>query len=299
MYKEKRHIDYFNDFHPIVNFIFFISVIFFTFLSNNPIIQIISLLGCFLYSIYLKGFKATKFNIIYMGFTFLVITLINPLVNHQGVTIITYLWDGNPLTLESILYGISSGLMLITVIIWFSCYNEIMSSDKFIYIFGKIIPASSLILSMILRFVPLYKNQIMKIEHAQRAIGKGVRYVSFKNKLINAFRVFSIFVTWALENSIETADSMKSRGYGLKGRTAFSIFKFSKRDFLCLFTILFIDMYMLYLFITKAYRIVYYPMIKISILSAKSILGIITFILLSFLPLLINLLEEIKWKYYI
>lgn len=299
MSKKILFIDYFDDFHPIVNFLFFISIIFFTFLSNNPIIQIISLLGCFSYSIYLKGFKATKFNILYMGITFLLITLINPLVNHQGVTIITYLWDGNPLTLESILYGISSGLMLITVIIWFSCYNEIMSSDKFIYIFGRIIPASSLILSMVLRFVPLYKNQIIKIEQSQRVIGKGVSKATLKNKLINSFRIFSIFITWALENSIETADSMKSRGYGLKGRTAFSIFKFSKRDFLCLLTILFIDIYLSYLFIIKAYRIVYYPMIKISRINTKSTIGIIGFVLLSFLPLLINLLEEIKWKYYI
>ena len=40
----------------------------------------------------------------------------------------------------------------------------------------------------------------------------------------------SILVTWALENAIETADSMKSRGYGLKGRTAFSIYRFNRRD---------------------------------------------------------------------
>ena len=30
----------------------------------------------------------------------------------------------------------------------------------------------------------------------------------------------SIVVTWSMENAIETADSMKARGYGTKKRTA-------------------------------------------------------------------------------
>ncbi len=41
-------------------------------------------------------------------------------------------------------------------------------------------------------------------------------------------------VTWSFENAVETADSMKSRGYGLPGRTAFSLYRFSRRDRLLL-----------------------------------------------------------------
>lgn len=80
----------------------------------------------------------------------LVITaLINPAFSHQGVTILTYLPSGNPLTLESILYGIYAAFLLITVIAWFSCFNAVMTSDKFMYLSGGgIIPALSLVLSM-------------------------------------------------------------------------------------------------------------------------------------------------------
>ena len=67
----------------------------------------------------------------------LVITaLINPAFSHQGVTILTYLPSGNPLTLESILYGIYAAFLLITVIAWFSCFNAVMTSDKFMYLSG-------------------------------------------------------------------------------------------------------------------------------------------------------------------
>ena len=43
-------------------------------------------------------------------------------------------------------------------------------------------------------------------------------------------RALSVTVTWALENAVVTADSMKSRGYGLPGRTAFARQRFDGRD---------------------------------------------------------------------
>ena len=49
-----------------------------------------------------------------------------------------------------------------------------------------------------------------------------------------ALMVFSILVTWSLENAVDTADSMRARGYGLPGRSAFSIFTLTKRDKLLL-----------------------------------------------------------------
>jgi energy-coupling factor transport system permease protein len=42
--------------------------------------------------------------------------------------------------------------------------------------------------------------------------------------------IISVLVTWSLENAIDTADSMRSRGYGLPGRTAFSVYRFDRRD---------------------------------------------------------------------
>jgi hypothetical protein len=51
--------------------------------------------------------------------------------------------------MESIVYGLAAAFMFVTVIIWFSCFNAVMTSDKFIYLFGKVIPALSLILAMV------------------------------------------------------------------------------------------------------------------------------------------------------
>ncbi len=65
----------------------------------------------------------------------------NPAFNHEGATILAYLPSGNPLTLEFIVYGLSAAVMMASVILWFSCYNAVMTSDKFVYLFGRVIPA--------------------------------------------------------------------------------------------------------------------------------------------------------------
>ncbi len=156
--------------------------------------------------------------------------LVNPLFNPRGVTVLTYLPGGNPLTLESIVYGLAAAGMLAAVVFWFRCYNAVMTSDKFIYLFGRIIPSLSLILSMTLRFVPRFRAQLRTVTEAQRCIGRDVSEGPVVRRCKNAGAILSIMLTWSLENAVETADSMKSRGYGLLGRTAFSLYTLDDRD---------------------------------------------------------------------
>ena len=109
-----------------------------------------------------------RFTLLYMLPLLLMAAIVNPAFNHEGGTLLTYLPSGNPLTLESIVYGLAAATMLIAVIIWFSCYTEVMTSDKFVYLFGRIIPALSLVLSMTLRFVPKFKAQIKVVSEVQQ-----------------------------------------------------------------------------------------------------------------------------------
>lgn len=223
--------DTFSAYHPIINFFYFSVILIISMFFNHPMILGISLITAMLYSIVLQGWKkALKFNLLFMLPMLIIVALINPLFNHAGVTILFYLDNGNPITLESIIYGIVMSVMLIQVIIWFSCYNIIMTSDKFIYLFGRIIPALSLIFSMVLRFVPKFKAQLKVISNGQKCIGRDITNGNILMRAMHGVTILSIMVTWALENAIETADSMKARGYGLRGRTAFSLYRFDNRD---------------------------------------------------------------------
>ena len=135
----------------------------------------------------------------------LISALINPAFNHEGVTVIAYLPSGNPLTLESILYGIVAASMVATVICWFSCFNKIMTSDKFIYLFGRIIPSLSLILSMTFRFVPKFKEQVQEVSNAQKSMGRNSSEGSVFARVKNSIRILSAVITWSLENAIDTS----------------------------------------------------------------------------------------------
>lgn len=287
----------FESFHPIVNFYYFAVVILFSMFFMHPIFLCISLMCSFIYSVTLKGKKAVKFNIIYMLPLLIITAFINPAFNHEGVTILFYLKGGNPITLESIIYGVAAATMFISVILWFSCYNEIMTSDKFIYLWGRIIPGIALIISMVLRFVPKYKAQIKNISNGQKCIGRDISNGNIITRARNGIKILSIMTTWALENAIETADSMKSRGYGLKGRTSFSIFRFDRRDKVMFSTMIILTIILLIGALTGENSIKFFPNVKMVPISWFSVLVYISYFLLCISPVIVDFKEDIKWKY--
>ncbi|SHI68264.1 energy-coupling factor transporter transmembrane component T [Lutispora thermophila] len=290
-------IDSFSSFHPIVNFTYFSAVLLFSMFFMHPVFLGISLVSAFVYSVMLKGKKAVKFNILYMMPLLLFMAILNPAFNHQGVTILFYLKSGNPITLESILFGVASACMFVTVILWFSCYNAVMTSDKFIYLFGRIIPGLSLILSMVLRFVPRYTAQIKVISNAQKCVGRDVTQGNVIAKARNGIKILSIMTTWALENAIETGDSMRARGYGLPKRTSFSIFRFDNRDKVTFAVMAGLIVIVLIGAVMGENTMRFFPSIKTINTTIFSLVVYTAYFILCMLPVIINIMEEIKWKY--
>lgn len=287
----------FKTYHPIVNFIYYLFVIGFSMFLMHPSFLVISLICAIWYSFFLKGKKAMLNNIILVIPMMLCAAIINPAFNHEGVTIITYLPNGNPITAESVIYGGASATMLASVIFHFSCYNEIMTSDKFIYLFGKMIPVLSLIISMILRFVPMLMHRFNEIVNTQRAIGNDISSGSIIKRMKCGMKILSILVTWSLESALETADSMKSRGYGLKGRTAYSIYKFDTRDLITLLWILLCGIIVFICSISGNIYYRYFPSTVIEFTGFKAILAQISYSFLCVTPIIIEMREERRWKY--
>ncbi len=288
--------DSFSTYHPVINFLYFTLVLLFSMFFMHPVCLGISLLCAFCYSIYLNGEKALRFNLKYMLPMLLIMALVNPAFNHEGATILTYFRDGNPLTLESIAYGIAAATMLVTVICWFSCYNAVMTSDKFVYLFGRVIPALSLILSMTLRFVPRFKAQLRVVSDAQKCVGRDVSNGSLLQRARHGIRILSIMVTWALENAIETADSMKSRGYGLPGRTAFSIYRFDRRDKNVLLFLLFCGGYIIAGAMWGGLYWRYFPTMKGVGLAPYPVSLYFCYLSLCLAPVAINIKADRRWN---
>ena len=286
----------FKTYHPIVNFIYFVFVIGLSCFILHPLCLLVSFFCAFFYSAMLKGKKAVKANLLYVLPLMIIAALINPAFNHEGVTILLYLPSGNPLTLESLVYGLFAALMLGSVICWFSCFNEIMTSDKIICLFGKIIPSLSLIFSMTLRFVPKFSSQLRVVINAQKCMGRDVSSGSFIKRIKNGLSILSIMTTWSLENAIETADSMKSRGYGLSKRSSFSIFSFDKRDVSALFYIIILGAYVLAGFFMGKIDFTYFPSIKADDFSFYSISIFVAYTVLCMCPIIIEVKEALRWR---
>ena len=186
-----KNKDAFSGYHPIINFLYYALVLLFSMCLMHPVYLIISLTGALAYDIYLKGRKAVRFAVMGLLPMAVIAALVNPAFNHEGQTILTYLPSGNPLTLESILYGVAAAVMLASVVLWFSSYNDVMTSDKFVYLFGRMIPALSLVLSMALRFIPKFKSQMEVVSEAQSCIGRDTKTGSIIRRVGNAVSVRS------------------------------------------------------------------------------------------------------------
>lgn len=286
----------FAAYHPSINFLYFTAVLVGTMFLMHPLCLIISL-GCsMLYSLLRDGKKRVKMRWIYLLPTLLVASMINPLFNHEGITILGYFKSGNPLTLESILYGMAAASMLGAIINWFGCYNSVMTTDKFIYLFGRIIPSFSLVLTMVLRFIPVLKLQLQQIIVAQQGIGQSIDTGNIIQRARKGIRILSILITYTLENAIETADAMNIRGYGLPGRTAFSIYKFDKRDKKLLVVIGGLIIGLIVGGLRGNFGFQYFPMIKGTNWDAECFIMMGLYFILCSMPIVVEVREDYRWK---
>lgn len=303
----------FKGYHPLVNVLFFISVIAFGMLLRHPVYLVISFISSMAYYLKLSGKDGRKTVFRFLLPMLLFVILINSFFNHYGVTTLFVLPSGNNFTFEALVMGFVSGITVVSVIQWFFCYNEVVTEDKFMHIFGRILPKGALVVSMILRFVPLYRRRYKEISQARKYMGQNESN-NFIVKIKNTFKNIGILVSWSFENAIETADSMKARGYGLKGRTYYSRFQWHTGDTLAIIPLMLFDALIISGLVGNSAYCIYNPYVIINPPSESgttyiinelnltinpftilSIISLIAFTLLCFLPLIIDLKEDIKW----
>ena len=288
--------DSFSGYHPVDTLLYFVLVIGFSMFLMHPVCLGLSLVSALLYAIRLSGRRAIRLSLFGLLPLLLLTAALNPLFNHEGATIITYLPDGNPLTLEAIWYGLAAAVMLVTVILWFSCYQRVMSSDKVLYLFGRVAPALSLIFSMTLGFVPRFGAKLKHVMAAQRAMGRSLSSGSVIRRVKNAVSIFSILLTWALESAVTTADSMKSRGYGLRGRTTFSLYRFDRRDAAMLFFLLLMAVVVIICAAAGGLSWQYYPLTRGTWAGGLSIAAYGAYLMLCLSPVIVDWRESRKWN---
>lgn len=282
--------------HPAVLLAYIATVMGLVMFTRHPLVIGLALGGAVLFLLASEGLQSSKKVLGISLLLILLVTLTNPLFMHRGATPLFVIF-GKVATLESLLYGGVSGAMLAAVILWFKGYGTVMTSDKFLYLFGRIFPKLSLVLSMALRFIPLFVRQIRAVYQAQKTLGL---YDSgaLSDRFLGGARVFSAVLTWALENAIDTAHSMRARGYGLPGRTSFSLFSFGKTDRQALAAIALLAAAAVFGAWKGTLDFRYYPVVRMPE-TAPIDLAVWTLIgLMMLLPAMIEVADRMLWNSY-
>ena len=286
----------FSSFHPWVNLIYFLLAIGITMFSQSPWFLIATMTVAWTYSIALNGVKQIKMNAAVTIWSVVVFSIVNALFSHNGATVLFYI-SGNRITLEAMIYGASISLMFSAMVIWFSCFNVIMTAEKLIYIFGKAAPVLGLTLSMIFRYIPLLKARFQEIRLGQACLGRNMdKEKGIVAKTRQFGKEISILISWSLESSIEGADSMEARGYGLRGRTSFHLYRFIPRDTMCLLVMLALSTGAFYGIYKGKSSAMFYPVYEAPAFDAVTVLSMICFMAMLAVPLLIDMYGEIRWR---
>lgn len=283
-----------GDYNPIAVAVYFVTVSMIAAFCMNPILLFLSLSGAVaLFAARSRGGGARS----HLGFLglFLLLAFLNPLVSHNGVTVLFVINDA-PITAEAFFYGLAAAGMLVGTLYWFASFSRIMTSDKLLYLFGRLSPKLALVFSMGLRYVPLFGHQARKIDQTQKALGL-YKEDNIVDRFKGGVRVFSVLMTWALENGIVTADSMEARGYGVGKRSHFSIFRFRASDVVFLLITLLLGGLTCISMGLGALDAVFYPAFYLAPMSPLALTGYVAYGILAWMPIFLELEEGLKWKY--
>ena len=284
----------FKEYNPITVFIYYAAFVIVSMFTMNPVLHIISFVGGVLQFGLQKTNDRVRTHIWYIIIG-LILALIRPLFSHNGATVL-FLINDNPITKEAFIFGINSAVMVVGVLYLFRVFSEIMTSDRLLYLFGRVSPKTALILSMGLRYIPMFRHQRKITADAQTAIGIN-KDDNAIDRIKGGLNVFSATVSWGIENGIITADSMAARGYGEGKRSYFSPIRFKKRDLIMILITVTALVPIITALIHGSFDTVFYPLFTVAEPVVFAYMGYLSYSILLVIPILLKVLENFRWKY--
>lgn len=218
-------MDFFERRHPAALLLWFLSLLIPAMIFQDPICVAFSYVGALIALLVVSGARAAGKALAYSLILSMVVAVGNCLFSHGGITLLFYVGT-LPITREALLFGLCSGFVFATVLIWFSWFSAVFTQDKIFYVLHKISPAVSMVLVLTFTFIPRLRRKAAQIACENRDAGEKTR----TEKLQAGMDVFNALVVWSMEHSITTADSMNGRGYGIGRRTSYRIYRMKKGD---------------------------------------------------------------------
>ena len=264
--------------HPLCSFMYLLAVLGITIFTRHPIMLAASAVGAALLLILSeKGRLAAWMPLIVVASA-----VTNPIFSHNGATVLFFAGD-MPITLEAILYGADFGLMLAASVGWSFAAVKYITSDKYIWLFGRILPSAGLVLSCALRLVPLFIRRGRDFAAAQQA-----------DTIRGSLKAFSASVGYSAEEAMTSADSMRARGYGTARRTSYSLYRFGGRECMQLSVVILLGGCSAALMLAGAGDFGFYPEISVLACDAQNLCLYVVFAALAMLPCSVVVYENVR-----
>lgn len=206
-----------NDiFHPVAWLFWLAAAALPALLTRNPLYLLLHLLatGATYGALQARAPQAQAWGIFLRAGLFLVALSIplNALVVHAGNVVIARLpaaWPviGGQITLEALLYGLSSGLSLLALLLIFATFNLGLDQSRLLRLTPKPLYTIGVVAAIAVTFVPQMLIALQEIRDVQRLRGFRARGLRDWGPL------FLPLLTTGLERAIQLAESMEARGF--------------------------------------------------------------------------------------
>ena len=308
----------FDLYHAGIPAFYLLAVLVMTMAVMQPVVVVLSLVAAIAYSVVLRGGKATAKMLAWQLPLLLLIGIANPLFSAAGTTIMFQIGQ-RAFYLEALIYGLTSGAMLVAVMIWFANLTLILNADRILALGGRVLPTVSLMASMVMRLVPQFVRRGTQVSDAQRACTVAAAASSSATstttntdtgapaqvhkrqswrqrslaKIEGAVRQSSILMEWGMEDSLEMADAMKARGWGAsRKRSSYQLQRFHTRDGVLLAVMVLLVALSIVGLVTQVASFTFYPQLS----GWAHPLAYVPLVLFLAIPFVLELGEWLRWR---
>ena len=214
--------------HPAVPALYMVLTLGLTMFSMQPVLIALSLTGGLAYGFATRGTARTLGALRWQLPVILIIALINPLFSASGSTELFRI-GVRAVYLESMVYGLCMGGLFVASVLWFEAAASMLEYDKVLALLGNAAPVIALMVSMCMRLIPQFLRRGRTVLAVQDAIDVPGRPPT--DPVRSRLRASSVLMGWGMEDSLERADAMRSRGWGAAvRRTTYARYRLKRGD---------------------------------------------------------------------
>lgn len=277
-----------KQYHPYAMTAYIVVFIIMVTAASQPILQLLFFLISWLLLMEFSEVsiaKQVRLNVLMIGLA----GISNPLFQHRGVWILFHV-GSIPVTLEAIGYGLTFGCMLSSLMNIMKVYALMIHTDQMLYMINRISPNAALLCSLSMQQLSRMQKQYEDICYA-RSLFK--QETSWWSKVQEQIAIVSSVLTWLMETGMDTSLSMRSRGFGMRKRSCYHVYRLQRRDILVLLSCL--GFLLAYLAGISGVVFYWYPAMYQETNMTQLMICLGSMLFYAMLPMLLKRKEEAVW----